>query len=60
MILNKQKFHFAGEAAEFAGFRLGNGSIRPLDSHIVAIRKFPVLSTITDMRSLFAMCEQVA
>ena len=60
VVLNKEKFHFADTTAEFAGFRLGDGGVRPLDSFVEAIRNFPVPSTITDMRSFFALVEQCA
>ena len=60
VILNTKKFHFAEREAEFAGFRLCNGQIRLLDKHISAIRDFPEPRNITDIRSFFALCEQVS
>ena len=60
MILNSKKFQFATRNAEFAGFQLGNGKIKPLEKHVVAIQDFPEPKTLTDMRSFFALCEQVS
>ena len=60
VVLNKKKFIFGQREVEFAGFKLGGGEIRPLDKHIEAIRDFPVPATITDMRSFYAMVEQVS
>ena len=34
--------------------------IKPLEKHIVAIRDFPEPKNLTDMRSFFALCEQVS
>ena len=45
---------------EFAGFQLGNGTIKPIEKHITAIRDFPEPKNLTDMRSFFALCEQVS
>ena len=60
VILNAEKFHFAERKAEFAGFQLGDGSIKPLEKHVTAIREFPEPRSLTDMRSFFALCEQVS
>ena len=60
MILSSKKFKFAARNAEFAGFQLGNGKIKPLEKHVAAIRDFPEPSTLTDIRSFFALCEQVS
>ena len=60
VILNAKKFHFAERTAEFAGFQLGDGAIKPLEKHVTAIRDFPEPRSLTDMRSFFALCEQVS
>ena len=60
VILNSKKFQFAARNAEFAGFQLGNGAIKPLEKHITAICDFPEPKNLTDMRSFFALCEQVS
>ena len=60
MVLNKSKFKFAHEQTNFAGFQVGKGEIKPLDEHVEAIRNFPIPGTLTDLRSFFAMAEQVA
>ena len=60
VVLNSKKFRFATRDAEFAGFQLGNGKVKPLEKHVAAIRHFPEPRTLTDMRSFFALCEQVS
>ena len=59
MVLNKSKFKFAHEQTDFAGFKVGKGEIWPLDEHVEAIKNFPIPGTLTDLRSFFAMAEQV-
>ena len=60
VILNGKKFNFAKREAEFAGFRLYNGTIRPLEKHVKAIREFPEPSSLTDLRSFMALVEQIS
>ena len=50
MVLNKSKFKFAREQTDFAGFKVGKGEICPLNEHMDAIRNFPILGTLTDLR----------
>ena len=58
--LNPEKFKFAQEEVEWAGIKIGLKSVEPLEEHVTAIRNFPRPSSITDMRSFFALVEQVA
>ena len=58
VILDSNKFHFATRKAEFAGFQLGNGTIKPLEKHVTTIHYFPELRSLTDICSFFALCEQ--
>ena len=60
MVLNKDKFKFAVNETDFAGFTIGNGKVKPMESHVEAIRNFEEPANITDLRSFMAMCEQVA
>ena len=58
--LNPEKFKFAQEEVEWAGIKIGKRSIEPLDEHVAAIRSFPQPINLTDMKSFFALIEQVA
>ena len=60
MVLNPEKFKFGVAETDFAGFRVGNGEVKPMESHVEAIRTFPEPKNVTDMRSFMAMCEQVS
>ena len=51
--LNPDKFHFAEESIEFAGFVIMKDAIHPSDKHLEAIRDFPTPANITDIRSWF-------
>ena len=58
--LNPEKFVFAQEEVNWAGIKIGKRSVEPLEEHVEAIRNFPKPVNITDMRSFFALIEQVA
>ena len=60
IILNKKKFVFAEEEVDFAGFHLTKDGVQPLSKHLDAIRNFPAPRNISDMRSYFAMANQVS
>ena len=60
VILNSKKSHFAKRTAEFAGFQLGDGMIKPLEKRLTAIHDFLEPRSLTDMHSFFALCEQVS
>ena len=49
--LNTDKFVFAANTVEFAGFEIINGSIRSCKKYLDAICNFQTLHNITDMRS---------
>ena len=57
---NPEKFHFAKETVEFAGFEITTTNIRPSDTFIRAIKDFPTPRNITDVRSLFGLINQVS
>ena len=60
IILNPQKFKFAQETVEFAGFEITNDCIRPANKYFDAIRNFPQPKNITDIRSWFGLINKVS
>ena len=60
IVFNKEKFKFARETVEFAGFEVTNEGYRPSARIIAAIRDFPTPKNITDVRSWFGLVNQVA
>ena len=57
---NPEKFHFAKDTVEFAGFEITSTNIRSSDTFIRAIKDFPIPRNITDVRSLFGLINQVS
>ena len=60
MILSPEKFKFGVLETDFVAFRVGNGKVKPMESHVEAIRNFEEPRNITNLCSFMAMCEQVA
>ena len=58
--LNPNKFVFAKETVEFAGFEITPSNVRPCSRFLQAIRDFPTPSNITDIRSWFGLVNQVS
>ena len=58
--LNPEKFVFAGDTVEFAGFEISPTSVRPCPRLFEAIERFPTPCNITDIRSWFGLVNQVA
>ena len=58
--LNPDKFDFAQDHVEFAGFEIIEDSVRPCSKFIKAIADFPTPKTITDIRSWFGLINQVS
>ena len=58
--LNPEKFAFAEETVEFAGFEIGPDTVRPSSRYMQAISDFPKPRNITDVRSFFGLINQVA
>jgi hypothetical protein len=58
--LNPEKFVFAQNDVEFAGFEITNNSVRPCQKYLNAIRNFPQPKNITDIRSWFGVVNQVS
>ena len=60
IIFNRDKFVFAQEICEFAGFELTKDGYRPPKRKLDAIRNFPTPMTVTDIRAWFGLVNQVA
>ena len=60
IVFNKEKFKFARDTIEFAGFEVTNEGYRPPDRILSAIRDFPTPKSITDIRSWYGLVHQVA
>ena len=58
--LNPDKFVFAQDSVDFAGFEITNNSVRPCQKYLSAIRDFPPPKNITDIRSWFGVINQVS
>ncbi|MEO0563057.1 MAG: reverse transcriptase domain-containing protein [Chloroflexota bacterium] len=58
--LNPEKFVFAEDTVEFAGFRISLGAARPCNRLFDAITHFPTPGNITDIRSWFGLINQVS
>ena len=56
---NPEKFNFAKDTVEVAGFEITTTNIRPTDTFIRAIKDFAMPRNITDVRSLFGLINQV-
>jgi hypothetical protein len=60
MVFSPDKFMFAKETLEFAGFEITMEGIKPTDKYIEAIRNFPAPTNISEVRSWFGLINQVA
>ena len=60
IVFNPEKFVFAQDIVEFAGFEITSDGFRPPQRILDAIRNFPTPKNITDMRSWFGLVNQVA
>ena len=58
--LNPQKFVFAADDVEFAGFEITLTDVRPCDKYLQTIREFPTPKNRTDIRSWFGLVNQVS
>ena len=58
--LNPEKFRFAQDDIEFAGFEITNDTVRPCKKYIRAISDFPTPQNLTDVRSWFGLVNQVS
>ena len=60
IILNFDKFQFAQREIIFAGFRVTETEVKPLDKYLRAISEFPTPKRTTDIRSWFGLVHQVS
>lgn len=60
IVFNPQKFHFAEDEVEFAGFTVTLDGIKPSQSTLDAILNFPTPKDITGVRSWFGLVNQIA
>ena len=60
IIFNVDKFVFAAEECEFAGFELTKEGYKPPQRKLDTILAFPTPKTVTDVRSWFGLVNQVA
>ena len=51
VIANAEKFKYAEDVVEFAGFEITPDSVRPCAKYLRAIREFPTPKNITDLRA---------
>ena len=57
---NPDKFVFAKDTVEFAGFEISPTSVKPCSNVLQAIKDFPIPMNVTDIRSWFGLVNQVA
>ena len=60
MVFSSEKFQFAMEEVEFAGFVVWKSSIRTTEKYKRAILDFPAPQSISDVRSWFGLINQLA
>ena len=60
IIANSEKFEFAEDIVEFAGFEITSDSVQPCAKYLRAIREFPPPKNITDVRAWFGVINQVS
>ena len=60
IILNPDKFTFAQETVNFAGFCITKDAVRPSVKYLRAIKEFPTPNNLTDIRSWFGVVNQVS
>ena len=60
IVLNFEKFQFAQREINFAGFRITETEVKPLDKYIRAISEFPTPKSTNDIRAWFGLVRQVS
>lgn len=60
IVLNPNKFTFAKQTVDFAGFQITPTSVKPCQHSLEAIKEFPTPKNITDIRSWFGLINQVS
>ena len=51
---------FTQPTVDWAGYRITMDGVEPFPKHLEAIRNYPMPTNLTDMRSFFALVEQVS
>ena len=59
IVRNSDKFSFGEDNVDWAGIRITNDKAQSLPKHVKAIREFPTPINLTDMRSYWALVNQV-
>ena len=57
---NPDKYVFAKDTVEFAGFEISPSSVKPFSKVLQAIKDFQIPRNVTDIRSWFGLVNQVA
>ena len=60
VILNRDKFQFARQDVDFAGFHISSNKIEPLPKYLDTIWDFPTPSSTRDIQSWFGLVHYVA
>ena len=60
ILQNPDKFQFGKKVVDWSGLRITADSVKPLPEHTEAILNFPTPQNVTDLRSFYALCNQVA
>lgn len=60
IILNPDKFIFAQDTVDFAGFCITKDTVKPSQKYLRAIQDFPTPANLTDIRSWFGVVNQVS
>ena len=60
IVFNRDKFRFAEEIVDFAGFEVSMDGYKPSKHTIEAIRDFPTPTNVTDVRAWFGIVNHVA
>ena len=58
--MNPDKFHFAQDMGDFAGFEIGPGYVKPSKHLHEAIAGLARPQTLTDVRAFFGLVEQIS
>ena len=60
ILQNKDKFQFCKQTVTWSGFVITPESVTPSPEMTAAIRTFPTPANVTDLKSFYALCNQVA
>ncbi len=60
IILNPSKLQFCRREVDFAGFRISENTVKPLEKYLRAIAEFPTPKNISDIRGWFGLVNQVS